>query len=139
MVKSVIGRCNGWSKLTKLTKNGARNHELKIVVLYTWVGNKGVKSNKYVYDLCNNNILLLNGGLSGDTVPCSTSETVSICIIQNRYYGDTNHLTFWHWNYFFKILAHSVYEMWLIQEPNLLELWNKLHFEETKTESIYHV
>ena len=39
----------------------------------------------------------------------------------------------------FLILAHSVYKMWIIQEPNTLELWNKLHFEEEKTESIYHV
>ena len=29
--------------------------------------------------------------------------------------------------------------MWIIQEPNTLELWNELHFEEDKTESIYHV
>ena len=30
--------------------------------------------------------------------------------------------------------------MWIIQEPNTLELWNKLHFEEEiQTESIYHV
>ena len=34
---------------------------------------------------------------------------------------------------FFLILAHSVYKMWIIQEPNTLELWNKLHFEEKKT------
>ena len=41
---------------------------------------------------------------------------------------------------FFLILAHSVYKMWIIQEPNTLGLWNKLHFEEEKkTESIYHV
>jgi len=40
---------------------------------------------------------------------------------------------------FFKILAHPVYKMWIIQEPNMLELWNKLHFEEEKTDSIYHV
>jgi len=26
--------------------------------------------------------------------------------------------------------------MWIIQEPNILELWNKLHFEEKRTESI---
>ena len=45
-------------------------------------------------------------------------------------------LTFWRRNYFFLILAHSVYKMWIIQEPNMLELWNKLHFEEKKTESI---
>ena len=40
---------------------------------------------------------------------------------------------------FFLILAHTVYKMWIIQEPNTLELWNKLHFEEKKTESVHHV
>jgi len=40
---------------------------------------------------------------------------------------------------FFKILAHTVCKMWIKQEPNTLELWNKLHFEEEKTESIYDV
>ena len=40
-------------------------------------------------------------------------------------------LTFWRQN-FFLILAHPVYKMWIIQEPNTLELWNKLHFEEKK-------
>ena len=39
---------------------------------------------------------------------------------------------------FFLILAHPVYKIWVTQEPNTLELWNKLHFEEEKTESIYH-
>jgi len=29
--------------------------------------------------------------------------------------------------------------MWVMQEPNKLELWNKLHFEEEKMESIYYV
>ena len=33
---------------------------------------------------------------------------------------------------FFLILTHPVYKMWIIQEPNTLELWNKLHFEEEK-------
>ena len=62
-----------------------------------------------------------------------------------RYYGATalqlakaSSLFFWRRNYFFLILAHPVYKMWMIQEPNKLELWNKLHFEEEKTESIYH-
>jgi hypothetical protein len=32
-----------------------------------------------------------------------------------------------------------VYKMWIIQEPNKLALWNKLHFEEKKMESIEHV
>ena len=32
--------------------------------------------------------------------------------------------------FFFLILAHSVYKMWIIQVPNKLALWNKLHFEE---------
>ena len=48
------------------------------------------------------------------------------------------YLTLWRRNYFL-ILAHSVYKMWIIQEPNKLALWNKLHFEEKKTESIEHV
>ena len=48
-------------------------------------------------------------------------------------------LTLWRRNYFFLILAHPVYKMWLIQEPNKLALWNKLHFEEKKTEGIEHV
>jgi hypothetical protein len=40
---------------------------------------------------------------------------------------------------FFLILAHPVYKIWVTQEPNTLELWNKLHFEEEKTARIYHV
>ena len=40
---------------------------------------------------------------------------------------------------FFLILAYSVYKMWIIQEPNMLQLWNKLHFEKEKTDSTYHV
>jgi len=41
--------------------------------------------------------------------------------------------------FFFLILAHSVYKMWIIQEAKKLALWNKLHFVEKKTESIEHV
>jgi len=41
--------------------------------------------------------------------------------------------------FFFLILAQPVYKMWIKQEPNMLELWNKLRFEEKKSESIYHV
>jgi hypothetical protein len=41
---------------------------------------------------------------------------------------------------FFLISAHTVYKMWIIQEPSKLALWNKLHFEEKeKTESIEYV
>jgi len=40
---------------------------------------------------------------------------------------------------FFLILAHPVYKIWIKQEPNRLELWNNLHFEEKETENIYHV
>ena len=40
---------------------------------------------------------------------------------------------------FFLIVAHPIYKMWIIQEPNTLELRNKLLFKEEKTESIYHV
>jgi len=41
-------------------------------------------------------------------------------------------LNCWRRNFFFKFLAHPVYKMWIKQEPNTLELWNKLHFEERK-------
>jgi len=51
----------------------------------------------------------------------------------------SKYLTFWRRNYFFYILAQSVYKMWIKQEPNMLELWNKLHFEEKRMDSIYHV
>jgi len=41
---------------------------------------------------------------------------------------------------FFLILPHLVKKMWIIREPNMLDLWNKLHSEEEKTkESIYRV
>jgi len=48
-------------------------------------------------------------------------------------------LTFWRRNYFFLVLAHPVYKMWITQEPNKLALWNKLHFEAKKKESIERV
>jgi hypothetical protein len=32
----------------------------------------------------------------------------------------------------FLILPHTVYKIWIIKEPNTLELWNKPHFEEKK-------
>jgi len=37
---------------------------------------------------------------------------------------------------FFYILAHPVYKMFIKQEPNTLQLWNKLHFEEKNGEYI---
>jgi len=40
---------------------------------------------------------------------------------------------------FFFNFSTPLNKMWILQEPNKLELWNKLHFEEKKTESIYHV
>ena len=52
---------------------------------------------------------------------------------------DWRRLTLWRRNYFFLILAHAVYKMWIIQEPNKLALWNNLHFEEKNTESVEHV
>ena len=41
--------------------------------------------------------------------------------------------------FIFLILAHLYIKWEKIQKPNMLELWNKLHFEEKKTESIYYV
>jgi hypothetical protein len=40
---------------------------------------------------------------------------------------------------FFFNFSTPAHKMWIIQEPNTLEIWNKLYFEEKKTESIYHV
>ena len=40
---------------------------------------------------------------------------------------------------FFFNFSTPVYKMLIIQEPNMLELWNKLHFEEKNMESINHV
>ena len=41
--------------------------------------------------------------------------------------------------FFFLILAHPVYKMWIIQEPKKVALWNKRNFEEKKMESVQHV
>ena len=40
---------------------------------------------------------------------------------------------------FFKILAHSVFKMWILQEPKEISLWNKRHLEEKRTEIVQHV
>ena len=48
-------------------------------------------------------------------------------------------LTFWRRIFFLKILAHPVFEMWVIQKPNKVALRNKRHFEEEKMEIIQHV
>ena len=53
------------------------------------------------------------------------------------YFAHCSCLTFWRRNYFCCILAHPVYKMWIIQEPNTLELWNILHFEEKKKRRVY--
>ena len=42
-------------------------------------------------------------------------------------------------DFFFPILAHPVFKMWVIQKPNKVALWNKRHFEEKKMEIIQHV
>ena len=48
-------------------------------------------------------------------------------------------LNFWPRNYFVLILAHPVYKMLIIREPNMLELCNKLHFEEKNGECISYL
>ena len=35
-------------------------------------------------------------------------------------------------DFFFQILAHPVFKMWVIQKPNKVALWNKRHFEGKK-------
>ena len=47
-------------------------------------------------------------------------------------------LTFWRRSYFLNF-STPLYKLWIKQEPNMLDLWNKLHLEEKKTESIYRV
>ena len=69
----------------------------------------------------------------------SSSEVLCCHTKASNEEGKQSLSTFWTRNYFFLILAHPVYKIWIIQEPNTIELWNKLHFEEKKTESIYHV
>ena len=32
-------------------------------------------------------------------------------------------------DFFFQILAHPIFKMWVIQKPNKVALWNKRHFE----------
>ena len=41
-------------------------------------------------------------------------------------------ISFWRRNFFFQILAHPVFKMWVIQKPNKVALWNKRNFEEKK-------
>ena len=42
-------------------------------------------------------------------------------------------------DFFFQILAHPLFKMWVIQKPNKVALWNKPHFEEEKMEIVQHV
>jgi len=52
--------------------------------------------------------------------------------LKNKNELDTTYYPYGAGIIFFLILAHTVYKMWIIQEHNTLELWNKLHFEEKK-------
>ena len=60
------------------------------------------------------------------TYPVAVSTPISI-------------LTFWRRIFFFQILAHPVFKMWVIQKTNKVALRNKRHFEEKKMEIIQHV
>jgi hypothetical protein len=52
--------------------------------------------------------------------------------------GNKHHLNFGA-GIFFQMLAHPVFKMWIIQEPNKVALWNKRQFEGEKTEITQHV
>jgi len=99
------------------------------------------------YTLTTNILTALNNKLLDGGIFCNLHKAFDCVnhdslLCKMEFYGisgKANNLTFWHRNYFFLILAHPIYKMWIIQEPNRLDLWNKLHFEEEKTESIYHV
>ena len=76
--------------------------------------------------------------------PIEGYETSAIRTKKPGNYPKENILHLLHFNLlvpelFFFNFSTPVYKMWIIQEPNTLELWNKLHFEEEKTESIHHV
>ena len=89
------------------------------------------------------NVSILYRNSSMDTLKCITlriliwfdayfwivPDVLGRFIIQATY--DLLCLTF-RWRNYFLILAHPVYKIWITQEPNALELWNKLHFEEKK-------
>ena len=60
---------------------------------------------------------------------------IPVFSLQNLFYQNNStdgHINLLGPELFFLILAHPVYKMWIIQEPNMVELWNKLHFEEEK-------
>ena len=66
-----------------------------------------------------------------------TNKRKSCCILLITYIVVLRSVNLLAPELFFLILAHSVYEMWIIQEPNKLELWNKLHFKERKKRRVY--
>ena len=74
-------------------------------------------------------------GISGLIVRRVSLQTSFESILEEREYVK---LIFWGRIYFL-ILAHPECKMWIIQAPNTLELWNKLHFEERKKENKHHV
>ena len=69
----------------------------------------------------------------GEYVLGHTTSLCGLLVRQNTMFPTDhllNPLTFWRQNFFFLILAQPIYKMWIIQEPNTLELWKKLNFEE---------
>jgi len=68
-------------------------------------------------------------------VECCNSMRVSRDV---KFVKSTSKLTF-NAGIIFLNLAHPVYKMWIIREPNTIELWNKVYFEGKKAEIIYHV
>ena len=57
------------------------------------------------------------------------NSQISLCKI---YFAEFNETAFnlLATDFFFQILAHPVFKMWVIQKPNKVTLWNKWHFEE---------
>ena len=47
-------------------------------------------------------------------------------------------LTLWRQN-ILKILAHSVFKMWILQETKKIALWNKRHLEERKKRRMWYI
>ena len=105
--------------------------------IFSWWCPKHVeKRNKYIYstELCT--LLNLFARFHSDGRSTEYKDMHSFCVSFNFRVQNVK-FNLLEPELFFLILAHSVYRMRITQEPNKLELWNKLHFKEKKKRRIY--
>ena len=87
-------------------------------------------------DLCGTISLVRDGNKAVETCSLTTYYSLVWTLTHWRW-GAFKLLNCWWQNYFFFILARPVYKMLIIHEPNMLELWNKLHFEKEEKNGEY--